>query len=65
MYKIEIEISDVKAREWRQLLADYLKRETDKTLRESVTLDRLCKVALLRIIAIEAAEQVAEAEGRV
>lgn len=63
MYKIEIEISDAKAREWRWLLAESQKRETGKTVRKAATLDQLCKVALLRIIAKEAAEQAAEAEG--
>lgn len=57
MYKIEIEISDSKAREWRKLLADHLKRETGKTVRKTATLDEVCKLTLLRQVAIEAAEQ--------
>lgn len=65
MYKIEIEISDSKAREWRQLLADRLKRETGKTVRKAATLDEICKVALLRVVANEAMEQADETEEKV
>lgn len=65
MYKIEIEISNAKAREWRWLLAEYLKRETGKTVRKAATLDQVCKVALLRLIAIEAAEQAEEVEEKI
>ena len=65
MYKIEIEISDSKAREWRQLLADRLKRETGKTVRKAATLDEICKVVLLRVVANEAMEQAEEAEEKV
>jgi hypothetical protein len=62
MYKIEIEISDSKAREWRQLLADRLKRETGKTVRNAATLDEVCKVVLLRQVADEAVKQAIETE---
>lgn len=65
MYKIEIEISDSKAREWRQLLADRLKRETGKTVRKAATLDEICKVVLLRVVANEAMEQADETEEKV
>lgn len=65
MYKIEIEIADSKAGEWRQLLADHLKRETGKTVREAATLDEICKVVLLRAVASEAMEQADETEEKV
>ena len=41
MYKIEIEITKEKAREWRTLLADALERETGNKVRAIAALEEL------------------------
>ena len=46
-------------------MADHLKRETGKTVRKAATLDEICKVVLLRVVANEAMEQAEEAEEKV
>lgn len=43
MVKIEIEVTKEKAREWRVILADHLKRKTGKTVRAIATSDELAR----------------------
>lgn len=62
MYKIEIEITEEKARRWRAFLADALKRKTGKEIHEDALLDKICEAVLSRTVAKEAKHQAEEAE---
>lgn len=62
MVKIEIEVTKEKAREWRVILADHLKRKTGKTVKAIATIDDICRAVLLGVISDELARQSEEAE---
>lgn len=62
MYRIEIEITEEKARRWRTFLADALERETGSKVRTMATLDEICLIVLSSAVAKESARQAEEVE---
>lgn len=57
---IQFQVDDERARELRITLADWLKRETGKDIREGIELNQLVKLAISQIVINELSDQLLE-----
>ncbi len=63
MKTIELKITDEQARTWGTVLADYIKRQTGKTVSENAPIENIVRATLLTVVMGELAQQALEAES--